>query len=92
MTYEEYCTKGYYYSDYLKLSQWQRWRYIRYQRKKGILKGPKIFWLWQVDDEGCPMYPFPKWLNPKRWGFGFDSSQMCELLWLGFFGIYWDMK
>lgn len=92
MTYEDYCTNGYYYRDYIKLSQWQRWRGIRQQRKMGKLQRLKLVGLWQVRDEGYVLFPFPLWLNPRRWSFGFDSSQTWEELGLGFFRIIWEMK
>lgn len=77
MTYEEYCTKGYYYRDYIKLSQWQRYRAFRRYTKERKLQGPQLFWLG---------------LNSKRWRYGFDTGQTWEEFGFGFFMIVWMVK
>ncbi len=92
ITYEQYRAWGYYAVDYQRLSQWQRWRGICSHRRVNGYQAIEIFWQWQIFDEEFPVYPFPRWLDPRTWRFGFHQTQNYNEFRFAFFGIVWWFK
>ena len=88
MTYEQYQAGGHFYSDYGRLSQWQRFRGLLkvWRNSTAPDKGIQFAALWDADDHSVDWARIKDWWRPRHWHlwhFGFDQCQNFHRLYLG---------
>jgi len=87
-TYEQYQAGGHFYSDYVRLSQWQRFRGLlnAWRNSTAPDKGIQFAALWDADDYSVDWVRVKNWWHPRHWHlwhFGFNQCQNFHRLNLG---------
>ena len=89
MTYEKYSQRGYLYSDWLKMSQYQKWLGVHQQIKSGKIIFERIGFWYDNDDQAPPQSIRTRLVWP--WKFGWHIEQMHDAFFFGPVFLLWRM-